>query len=198
VKADIISILLVATLALIPYLPVVAQDDSTGTITITMIGLPEISITLSQTEWKPAGEGTVSPNAEYKTGGTEAAVPTWCILTNAGNVNINTFIVGEDATCMDKPTYTWALSSDGTIGNRKYGLWFIFEGANYVPIAKTLGEFQPHPGASGEDMGVGDSRNFGLKLLTPEPDFYDDKGVGYFSVGSAAMKTTITISAVAA
>ena len=195
-KADIISILLVATLALIPCLPVVAQDS--GTITITMTGLPEISITLSQTEWKPVGEGTVSPNADYKTGETEGEVPLWCTLTNTGNININTFIAGGDATCMDKPTYTWALSNDGTIGNRKYGLWFIFEGADYVPIAKTLGEFQPHPGASGEDIGVDDSRNFGLKLLTPDPDFTKG-GIDYFSVGgTAAMKTTITISAVIA
>jgi len=198
VKADIISILLVATLALIPCLPVVAQDS--GTITITMTGLPEISITLSQTEWKPVGEGTVSPNADYKTGETEEEVPLWCTLTNTGNININTFITGGDATCMDKPTYTWALSNDGTIGNRKYGLLFRISGDSrgYVPITKTQSEFWPHSGVSGAEITVGENKQFGLKLLTPAPDFTKG-GIDYFSVGgTAAMKTTITISAVIA
>ena len=202
-KKGIVSILLAAILSLIPYLSALAEGNETGKITITMTGLTEVSIELSQTSWGPpfkdeSGNSVefVSPNKAYFTDPEE----TWCTLNNTGNCDVNTFILGENAVCMDKPTYKWILSSDGTIGDRTYGLWFrIFEDSRgYVPITKTQSEFCPPLGVTGEEITVGNSKQFGLKLLTPEPDFYDNKGVGYFSVGNATMKTTITISAVAA
>ena len=46
-------------------------------------------------------------------------------------------------------------------------------------------------------IAVGDNKQFGLKLLTPEPDFEKD-GKDYFLVGAATMQTHITVSAVIA
>lgn len=195
IKIGIVSILLSLILALIPYLPSLAQDDSTGTIAITMTGAYEISITVSPASWGPVGGATVKPNTPYETDST------WFTLAIGGNCGVNTFVAGEDAVCAEDSTYKWALSSDEENAKGVYVLWFkLYEeygderGDVLIPKAsdESLGEvFYP------TSLGPGDSKQFGLKLLTPEPDFIKD-GVGYFSVGDAPMQTKITISAVAA
>jgi len=161
-------------------LPALAQES--GTITITMTGVNEISISLDKTGWPL---GNVASNTEYET------IPPieWCTLTVEGNCNVNTFIVGENAEWVDNPSaYKWTLSNDGTNGENVYGLWFRISGdtaRGYVPITKTEGEFWPYAG--GSSLAPGDTKQFGLKLLTPT----------YF-VGGRQMQTQITISAVAA
>lgn len=181
-KARIVSILLAIILALLFSLP--ASAGESGTITITMTGVDEISISLDKTEW-PLGE--VASDTEYVT----SPPIEWCTLTVEGNCNVNTFIVGEDAKWADNPgTYKWTLSGDGTNGEDVYGLWFRISGdttRGYVPITKTEGEFWPYSGGSGSSLAPGDTKQFGLRLLTPT----------YF-VGSREMQTKITISAVAA
>jgi len=182
VKTGIVSIVLAAILALIPCLPALAAGDNTATVTITMTGVNELSITLEPTEW-PIGD--VASDTEYET------IPPieWCTLTNTGNVNVDTFIVGEDAKWVDNPgAYKWTLSSDGTNGEHIYGLWFRISGdtqRGYTLITKTESEFWPysdHPPLEPEKY-----KQFGLRLLTPTV-FH----------GGREMKTTITISAVAA
>ena len=186
-KAGIVSILLALILALSPYLPVVAQE--TGTITITMTGVNEISITVSPTSWSPGEGGTVIPDTLYLTD------TTWFTLIVGGNCAVNTFIAGEDAVCVGYPEYSWALSDNENNDERIYVLMFkVYDDVRgYLRIPKeSLGEvFYP------TSLGPSDSKQFGLKLLTPEPDFTKD-GVGYFSVGDTTMETQITISAVAA
>jgi hypothetical protein len=170
------------TLALIFSLPVLAQEN--GTITITMTGLNEISISLNKTQWPL---GSVASNTEYET----SPPIEWCTLTVEGNCNVNTFIVGDDAKWVDNPsTYKWTLSNDGTNGEHIYGLWFRISGdttRGYIPITKTQSEFWPYTGGSGSSLAPGDTKQFGLRLLTPT----------YF-VSSRQMQTQITISAVAA
>jgi hypothetical protein len=104
---------------------------------------------------------------------------------------VNTFIVGEDAKWVDNPSaYTWTLSNDGTNGENVYGLQFRISGdtaRGYVAITKTEGDFWPYSGGSGSSLAPGDTKQFGLKLLTPT-DF----------VGGRQMQTQVTISAVAA
>jgi len=167
-------------LVLIFSLPALAQES--GTITITMTGVNEISISLDKTQW-PLGE--VAAGTEYMT----SPPIEWCTLTVEGNCNVNTFIVGEDAEWVGNPSaYKWTLSNDGTNGENVYGLWFRISGdtaRGYVPITKTEGEFWPYAG--GSSLAPGDTKQFGLKLLTPT----------YF-VGNRQMQTQITISAVAA
>lgn len=186
IKIGIVSILLSLILALIPYLPVVAQE--TGTITITMTGAEEISITVSPMSWSLGEGGIVSPNTLYLTD------TTWFTLTVGGNCGVNTFIAGEDAVCFGYPEYSWALSDNENNDERIYVLMFkVYDDVRgYLRIPKeSPGEaFYP------TSLGPTDSKQFGLKLLTPLADFTKD-GVGYFSVG-ATMQTTITISAVAA
>ena len=173
--------------ALILSLPALAQDNAS--ITITMTGLNEISISLDKTEWSL---GTVAANTRYET----SPPIEWCTLTVQGNSNVNTFIVGDDAKWVDNPSaYTWTLSSQGTNGENIYGLWFRISGDNtrgpmadgYVPITKTESEFWPYSGGSGSSLAPGDTKQFGLKLVTPT----------YFVAGRQ-MGTHITISAVAA
>ena len=140
-KAVITSIVVAIILALIFSLPALAQES--GTITITMTGATEISISLDKTEW-PLGkvaadtERTTSPAIE------------WCTLTAGGNCNMKTFIVGEDAKWVDTPgAYKWTLSNDGTNGKNVYGLWFRISqdtARGYVPVTKTEGEFWPYAG----------------------------------------------------
>ncbi|HEU65323.1 MAG TPA: hypothetical protein ENN57_01495 [Chloroflexi bacterium] len=163
-------------------MPALAQGSSTVTVTISMVGAHEISISLDKTEW-PLGK--VAPNTEYTT------IPAieWCTLTVTGNCDVNTFIVGEDAKWVDNPdAYKWTLSNDGTNGDHTYGLWFRVSGdttRGYVPITKTESELWPY--ADGSSLAAGSTRKFGLKLLTPT----------YF-IGDREMQTKITISAVAA
>jgi hypothetical protein len=184
-KALIASILVAIVLALVISLPVLAQQNAT--ITITMTGLDEISISLDKTEWPL---GTIASDTEYVT----SPPIEWCTLTVGGTCNVNTFIVGDDARWISDPnTYQWTLSSDGANGEHTYGLWFRIAGDTtrgplgdgYVPVTKTEGEFWPYSG--GSSLAPTDTRQFGLKLLSPT----------YFYSGRQ-MQTQITISAVAA
>jgi hypothetical protein len=184
-KALIASILVAIVLALVISLPVLAQQNAT--ITITMTGLDEISISLDKTEWPL---GTIASDTEYVT----SPPIEWCTLTVGGTCNVNTFIVGDDARWISDPnTYQWTLSSDGGNGEHTYGLWFRIAGDTtrgplgdgYVPVTKTEGEFWPYSG--GSSLAPTDTRQFGLKLLSPT----------YFYSGRQ-MQTQITISAVAA
>ena len=174
------SIVVAIILALIFSLPALAQDSDA--ITITMTGVNDISISLDKTQW-PLGE--VATDTEHMT----STPIEWCTLTVEGNCNVNTFIVGEDAEWIDNPSaYKWTLSNDGTNGENVYGLQFRISGdttRGYVPVTKTEGEFWPYGG--GSSLAPGDTKQFGLKLLTPT----------YF-VGGRQMQTQITISAVAA
>ena len=162
-------------------LPTLADDS--GAITITMTGANEISIILDKTGWDL---GDVGPNDEIET---EPAIE-WCTLTVDGNSNVRTFIEGEDAKWVDNPSaYKWTLSSEGSNGEHKYGLWFRISGdttRGYVPVTKSLSEFWPYPG-TGSSLTPGDSKKFGLRLATPT----------YF-YGGRQMRTQVTISAVAA
>jgi len=179
-KAVITSIFAAIILALIFSLPALAQDSDT--ITITMKGVNEISISLDKTQWPL---GNVASDTEYTT----SPPIEWCTLTAGGNCNMKTFIVGEDAKWIDSPgAYKWTLSSDGTNGDHIYGLWFRISGdttRGYVPVTKTEGEFWPYSG--GSSLAPGDTKQFGLKLLTP-----------IYFVGGRQMQTKITISAVTA
>ena len=179
-KAVITSIVVAIILVVIFSLPALAQDSDA--ITITMTGVNDISISLDKTQW-PLGE--VAADTEYMT----SPQIEWCTLTVEGNCNVNTFIVGEDAEWIDNPSaYKWTLSNDGTNGENVYGLQFRISGdttRGYVPVTKTEGEFWPYGG--GSSLAPGDTKQFGLKLLTPT----------YF-VGGRQMQTQITISAVAA
>jgi len=179
-KAVITSIVVAIIVALIFSLPALAQDSDA--ITITMTGVNDISISLDKTQW-PLGE--VATDTEHMT----SPPIEWCTLTVEGNCNVNTFIVGEDAEWIDNPSaYKWTLSNDGTNGENVYGLQFRISGdttRGYVPVTKTEGEFWPYGG--GSSLAPGDTKQFGLKLLTPT----------YF-VGGRQMQTQITISAVAA
>ena len=184
-KALIASILVAIVLALVISLPVLAQQNAT--ITITMTGLDEISISLDKTEWPL---GTIASDTQYVT----SPPIEWCTLTVGGTCNVNTFIVGDDARWISDPnTYQWTLSSDGGNGEHTYGLWFRIAGDTtrgplgdgYVPVTKTEGEFWPYSG--GSSLAPTDTRQFGLKLLSPT----------YFYSGRQ-MQTQITISAVAA
>jgi hypothetical protein len=181
-KAVIASIVIAVILVLVCSLPALAQES--GTITITMTGLNEISISLDKTQWSL---GTIASNTEYKT----SPPIQWCTLTVEGNRNVNTFIVGDDAKWVSDPAaYKWTLSSDGTNGEHVYGLWFRISGdttRGYVPITKTQSEFWPYSEGSGSSLAPGDTKQFGLRLLTPT----------YF-ISGREMQTQITISAVAA
>jgi hypothetical protein len=176
------SILIALILALIFSLPALAQEN--GTITITMTGANEISISLDKTQWPL---GNVASNTEYET----SPPIEWCTLTVEGNCNVNTFIVGKDAEWVSNPSaYKWTLSSDGTNGENIYGLWFRISGdtaRGYVPVTKIESEFWPYSGGSGSSLAPGDTKQFGLRLLTPT----------YF-ISGRQMQTQITISAVAA
>ncbi len=179
-KVAIASVAIAVIVALAASLPALAQQNST--ITITMTGLSEISVSLDKTQWPL---GNVALDTEYET----SPPIEWCTLTVQGTSNVNTFIVGEDAEWVSNPAdYEWTLSSDGTNGEHIYGLWFRISGdtaRGYVPITKTQGEFWPYSG--GSSLAPGDTKQFGLRLLTPT----------YF-YSSRQMQTQITISAVAA
>ena len=183
-KAVITSILLAVVLASVVSLPVLAQENST--ITITMTGLDEISISLDKTDWPL---GTIASGTTYET---NPAIQ-WCTMTVGGTCNVNTFIVGDDARWISDPnTYQWTLSSDGSNGEHTYGLWFRISGDTtrgpladgYVPITKTESEFWPY--SDGGSLTPGSTKQFGLRLLSPT----------YFYSGRQ-MQTQIIVSAVA-
>ena len=186
-KVVIASTVVAIILASVVSLQVLAQGNST--ITITMTGVNDISLSLDKTQWLL---GEVAADTEYLT----SPPIEWCTLTVEGNCNVNIYIVGEDADWIDNPTaYKWTLSAGGTNGDNVYGLQFRISGDTtrgplgdgYVPITKTQDEFWPYAGGSGSSLAPGDTKQFGLKLLTPT----------YF-VGSRQMQTQITISAAAA
>ena len=181
-KVVITSTVIALILALASSLPVLAQQNST--ITITMTGLNEISISLDKTQWPL---GTIASNTEYET----SPAIEWCTLTVQGTCNVNTFIAGDDAKWVSEPAaYKWTLSNYGTNGEHIYGLLFRISGdtaRGYVPITKTQSEFWPYSGGSASSLAPGDTKQFGLRLLTPT----------YFFSGRQ-MQTQITISAVAA
>jgi hypothetical protein len=160
VRVAIISVVIAVGLALALSLPALASQNST--ITITMTGLNEIALSLDKTEWPL---GTIASNTVYET------VPAieWCTLAVAGTCNVDTFIVGDDAKWVDHPgDYQWTLSSDGTNGMDTYGLWFRVSGdttRGYVPITKTQGELWPY--GEGSSLAPGDTKQFGLRLLSP-------------------------------
>ena len=179
-KVAITSIVIAITLALVVSLPALAQQNST--ITITMTGLDEISISLDKTEWPL---GTIASNTQYET----TPAIEWCTLTVGGTCNVDTFVAGDDAKWVSDPgAYKWTLSNDGTNGNHTYALWFRISGdttRDYVPITKTQSELWPYSG--GSSLAPGDHKQFGLRLLSPT----------YF-FSCRQMQTQITISAVAA
>ncbi len=179
-KALITSIAAAIILALVFSLPALGEESES--ITITMTGVNEISISLDKTQW-PLGQ--VATDMEYAT----SPAIEWCTLTVEGNSNVDTFIVGEDAEWVDNPSaYKWTLRNDGTNGENVYGLRFRISGdtaRGYVPVTKTESEFWPYAG--GSSLAPGDTKQFGLKLLTPT----------YF-IGDRQMQTHITISAVVA
>lgn len=181
-RTVITSIVVAIILASVFSLPALAADSET--ITITMTGVNEISISLDKTQWPL---GNVASDTEYET----SPPIEWCTLTVEGNRNVDIFIIGEDAEWVDNPSaYKWTLSNSGTNGENIYGLWFRISGdttRGYVPITKTEGEFWPYSGGAGSSLAPGDTKQFGLRLLTPT----------YF-IGGRQMQTQITISAVAA
>ena len=178
---------ILSVIILVLCLPLTALADDSGTITITMTGVNEISITLDKTNWYL---GNVASNTFIET------IPPiqWCTLTVSGNSDVNTYLAGDDAEWVDNPTaYEWILNSDGGNGDHIYGLWFRISGDTtrgpnedgYVPISKAQGEFSPYN--AGSSLTPGDKKQFGLRLITPT----------YF-YGSREMQTKVTISAVAA
>lgn len=183
-RPKLLGILSAILLALSFSLPALAGDSDT--ITITMTGVNEISITLDKTSWDM---GDVPSNAVIYT----KPEIEWCTLTVGGNCEVNTLIVGEDAKWIDNPAYKWTLSNEGSNGEDIYGLWFRIShdttrgpnGDGYVPITKTVSEFWPYD--NGSPLAPKDTKQFGLRVVTPT----------YFSA-SRQMKTQVTISAVAA
>jgi len=196
-KAGILSIVLALILVLSSLLPVLADD--TGTITITMTGADEISITLSKTSWGPEdvdGTGIVSSDTTYLT----SPPKEWCTLENTGNLNVDLYIQAEDARWYENGTakaYWWTLSNTNVSNlsdpyhGHKYVLWYSIahypdlEGCDeegYIFITKTP---EKVPLTSSLPPGDEHAKQFGLKLLTPT----------YF-YGGRTMKTQITISAV--
>jgi len=175
----IASIALAVILALLSSLPALAEETSTGTITITMTTKTVLEIELNPTSW---GIGPVELNTEYKTDPEK----TWCAMTNRGNCMVNTYIKGEDAEWVDYPSQKWTLSNDENNGENEYVLWYWvgWTSGDYILITKDeTGEGTEF--YSG--LGMGEEKKFGLKLLTPT-----------FFYGGREMKTTITVSAVAA
>lgn len=182
----IVSVALAIILALIPSLLVLAEESGTGTITITATTKTVLEIELNPTSWEI---GQVGPDTEYKTNPEK----TWCTMTNRGNCTVKTYIKGQDAVWTESPSvYKWTLSSDGSNGTQIYVLWY--ERTDYEPkedvITKTESTFCP------ASISIGDSKQFGLKLLTPQHDY--EKGGGKYFYGGGKMETHIIISGVAA
>ena len=186
-KIAVVTILAAVILAAICYLPVMAADNSTGGTTITMNTTSVLAISLSQTGWKPAGEDVVSLNTTYKTD----LPASWCTITNEGNANVTIRIKGDDAKWVTDPEYKWTLSGTGANVKNMYALWYHISGDtedSYSLITKT--ETAMEWTKDGKPLNLrkhGDTKQFGLKLLTPTQ-----------FIGGRIMQTTIIISAVAA
>lgn len=179
----IISIALAIILALIPSLPALAQDSET--ITITMTTKTVIEIELNPTNWDI---GTIRPEEEKNTGNE------YFTMINKGNCEVNTYIKGEDAVCVDNPDYKWALSSDGNNGKQIYVLWY--ETTDCEPGGEDLITTVENIFCSNFGMDGSNLKHFGLKLQAPWAD-YTKGGAEYF-YGGGKMETTITISGVVA
>ncbi len=183
-KKVIPVILAALVLALVLSLPAMADDSEV--VLITMTGASHVAISLDTTHW-PLGD--VAPDTEYYTNPEKQ----WCTLEVTGNSAVDTFIEGRDATWADDPgAYKWTLSHDGSNGPDVFGLWFRISGDTtrgpdddgYVPITTEQSEFWPYD--DGESLEHGDTKQFGLRLLTPS-EF----------TGGRTMETQITIIAVA-
>jgi hypothetical protein len=186
-RIAVVTILAAIILAAICYLPVMAEDNSTGGTTITMNTTSVLAISLSQTGWKPAGEDIVSLNTTYKTD----LPASWCTITNEGNANVTIRIEGDDAKWVTNPEYKWTLSGTGDNGKNVYALWYHIKGDtgdSYSLITKTGTPMEWT--RDGKPLNLrkhGDTEQIGLKLLTPT----------YF-IGGRTMQTTIIIGTVAA
>ncbi len=187
-KIRVITILLAIILAAIAYLPVMAEDNSTGGTTITVNTESVMAISLDKTEWKLEGEGGfVSLNTTYKTD----LPASWCTITNEGNANVTISINGDDAKWVSDPSMKWTLSSIGNNGKNVYALWYHIKddtADSYTIITKTGTAMKWT--RNGELLNLekhGDTEQFGLKLLTPTQ-----------FIGGRTMEAQITISAVAA
>ena len=184
----IASIALVIILVLISSLPALAEESDGETITITMTTKTVLEIELNPTSWEI---GQVGPNTEYKTNPEK----TWCTMTNRGNCMVNTYIKGDDAVWTESPSvYKWTLSDDGYNGTQIYVLWCLKEDGS-SPLIKKYEDGIGDEFYSGLGMGEGNQKQFGLKLLTPPPD-YTKGGIGYFS-GGGEMESHIIVSGVA-
>jgi len=181
-----VTAVILAALVLVLVLSLPALADDSQVVTITMTGASHVAISLTHEQW-PLGD--VARDEEHHT------IPKieWCTLEVTGNSAVDTFIVGLDATWVDDHgAYKWTLSDDGSNGPDLFGLWFRISGDTtrgphgdgYVPITKTQSEFWPYDG--GSSLGPGDTKKFGLRLLTPS-EF----------TGGRTMETQITIIAVA-
>jgi len=182
-----IGILLVIILALMVYLPVMAQDGNSGQTTITMNTEAVMGISLGQVEWRVEGEKDVSLNTTYKTD----LPASWCTITNTGNTNVTMFIKGDDAKWVSDPSKKWTLSSTGDNGKNVYALWYHIKGDtadSYTVVTKDLASMKWV--RDGEPLNLAkhdDTQQFGLKLLTPTQ-----------FIGGRTMEANITLSAVAA
>ena len=186
-KIGVITILLAIILAAIAYLPVMAEDDSSGETTITMNTESVMAISLDKTEWKPDGEDAVSLNTTYKTD----LPASWCTITNKGNTNVTISINGDDAKWVSDPSKKWTLSSTGDNGKNVYALWYHIKGDtadSYTLITKTGTAMKWARDAERLNLAKhADTQQFGLKLLTPTQ-----------FIGGRTMEAQITISALAA
>lgn len=187
-KIGVIPILLAIILAVIAYLPVMAEDNSSGQTTITMNTESVMGISLSQAEWRVEGEKDVSLNTTYKTD----LPASWCTVTNKGNTNVTISINGDDAKWVSDPSKKWTLSSTGNNGKNVYALWYHIKGDtadSYTLITKTETPIE----WTRDNKGMlnlakhDDTQQFGLKLLTPTQ-----------FIGGRTMEAQITISVVAA
>jgi len=186
-RIRVITILLAIILAAIAYLPVMAEDDSSGQTTITMNTESVMGISLSQAEWRVEGEKDVSLNTTYKTD----LPASWCTVTNKGNTNVTISINGDDAKWVSDPSKKWTLSSTGNNGKNVYALWYHIKGDtadSYTLITKTGTAMKWARNAERLNLAKhDDTEQFGLKLLTPTQ-----------FIGGRTMEANIILSAVAA
>jgi len=187
-KIRVITVLLAIILAVIAYLPVVAEGNSSGETTITMNTGSVMGISLSQAEWRVEGEKDVSLNTTYKTD----LPASWCTITNEGNTNVTMFIKGDDAKWVSDPSKKWTLGSTGDNGKNVYALWYHIKGDtadSYTPVTKmeTAMEWTRDGKGILNLRKHGDTQQFGLKLLTPTQ-----------FIGGRTMEANIILSAVAA
>jgi len=186
-RIRVITILLAIILAAIAYLPVMAEDNSSGQTTIIMNTESVMGISFNQAEWRVEGEKDVSVNTTYETD----LPASWCTITNTGNTNVTIFIKGDDAKWVNDPSKKWTLSGTGDNGKNIYALWYHIKGDtadSYTLVSKDLASMKWTRDAERLNLAKhDDTQQFGLKLLTPTQ-----------FIGGRTMEANITISAVAA